>query len=81
MGFVFVKLNTGEIVSSNGGLVFRKLSTEPETPIPDPPEPFPRGIDLSNLGLPPGSYTITVTARAPGLRESEHSNAVIYTVE
>ena len=79
MGFTFVKLILGKIVSSNGGLVFRELSTEPDTPIsPDPPV---RGIDLSNLGLPPGSYTITVTARAAGLRESDHSNAVIYTVE
>ena len=82
MGFTFVKLILGKIVSSNGGLVFRELSTEPDTPIsPEPPEAFSKGIDLSVLGLPLGSYTITVTARATGLSESDHSNAVIYTVE
>lgn len=81
MGFTFVKLIEGKIVSSNGGLVFRELSTKSDTPIPDPPQPFPKGIDLSVLGLPSGSYAITVTARSPGLRESDHSNAVIYTVE
>jgi hypothetical protein len=36
MGFVFVKMNPGEIVSTSGGLVFRKL--EAVVP-PDPPQP------------------------------------------
>lgn len=78
MGFVFVKLTPGEIISSNGGLAFRILLTS--TP-PTPPEPVKQGFDLTKLGLPPGEYTITVTANAQNRLESEMSNAVIYTVE
>ena len=74
MGFSFVKLSTGEIVSSNGGLVFRKLS-------PETIDPNAIRFDLTALGLPAGKYTITVTANASGYMESEHSNAVTYTVK
>ncbi len=82
MGFTFVKLILGKIVSSNGGLVFRKLSTEPDIPIPDTPNPPNyQGLDLSILGLPTGKYTITVTSHLEGLMESEKSNAVTYTVK
>lgn len=90
MGFIFVKLTPGEIVSSSGGLVFRELTTltdpippdTPDTPdTPNPPEPIQEGFDLSKLGLPPGTYKITVTASAENYLESEKSNAVIYTVE
>ncbi len=73
MGFTFKKMFIGEIVSSNGGIVFRKLSTTP-------PKRKSIQIDLSALGLPAGEYTITVTASAAGLI-SEHSNAVTYTVK
>jgi hypothetical protein len=81
MGFVFVKLTPGEIISSSGGLVFRKLTTLTDPIPPDPPEPTQKGFDLSQLGLPPGTYKITVTANAENRWESEKSNAVIYTVE
>ena len=70
MGFVFVKLAVGEIVSSSGGMVFRKLTTLSD-----------RGkINLSTLGLPPGTYAITATSVFAGL-ESEPSNTVTYTVK
>ncbi len=72
MGFAFVQMKIGEIVSSNGGLVFRKLSLETI-------DPDALRIDLAALGLPAGKYTITVTANATDYLESKHSNAVIYT--
>lgn len=84
MGFVFVKMNPGEIVSTSGGLVFRKLEAvvPPDSPQqPDIPHPSPETIslDLTRLGLPPGKYLIRVTANAKGYLESDKSNAVIYT--
>ena len=73
MGYILVKLASGEIVTSAGDMVFRKLSS---------------GVtilesikcDLNALGLSLGEHTITVTATAAGL-ESEHSNTVIYEVK
>ncbi len=77
MGLVFTKLKSGEIVSSNGGLVFRILSTDAVLP------PALEGIRLAlnSLNLPAGTYTINVSALAPGLAESPYSNSEIYTVE
>lgn len=73
MGFAFKKLNTGDIVASNGNMVFRKLSTI--APITPPPE-IKEGFDIRWLGLAPGMYIITATACADGYLESEHSNSV-----
>lgn len=77
MGFVFVKMNPGEIVSTSGGLVFRKLEAVVPPDPPQPPETI--SLDLTRLGLPPGKYLIRVTANAKGYMESDKSNAVIYT--
>lgn len=74
MGYIFVKLTSGEIISSAGGLVFRKLSSETI-------DPNALRFDLKSLGLPAGKYTITVTANATNYMESKHSNAVKYTVK
>lgn len=82
MGFVFKKLTTGEIVSSSGGIVFRKLLTvTPSTP--SLPAIDPDNFDLRIIGLSTGTYTITVTSFAEklNLAESERSNSVAYTVE
>lgn len=82
MGFVFKKLTMGEIISSSGGMVFRKLSTKTETPIPPvivPAESVTQGFNLGFLIVPPGKYMITATALSTGLEESEHSNSVNYT--
>lgn len=70
MGFIFIKMIKGETVSSNGSMVFKKLTTAQH-----------RGqIDLSTLGLTTGTYEITVTSSFSGL-VSEPSNTVIYTVK
>lgn len=76
MGFVFKKLNTGEIVSSNDGMVFRKLSTE--KPIPPVIGIDPQNFSLSLLMIDPGEYTIVATAHSIGLKESQYSNSVEY---
>ena len=74
MGFIFKNLFVGEIISSNGGLVFRKLVTT----LPSGLESIK--IDLSALRLPPGEYVIAVTSNAAGL-ESAKSNTVTFTVK
>ncbi len=86
MGFVFKKLNTGEVVSSVGGMVFRKLSTEGTSSTPPILELTPEHFDLRILvafGLGQGTHTITVTSLAPSLQlaESGHSDSVEYKVE
>lgn len=83
MGFVFKKLNTGEIVSSSGGKVFRKLSTEVVTPPVIIPGLYPDNFDLRWIGLTSGTYNITATTEAPSLflAESKHSNSEEYKVE
>ena len=73
MGFIFKNLYIGEIVSSNGGIVFRKLS-------PLPTIDGSGEFDLNLLGLAPGTYWITVTAFGEGLEESDESNMVVFTV-
>ncbi len=76
MGFVFKKLNTGEVVSSNGDMAFRKLSIEkPITPVVGID---PQNFSLSLLLIDPGAYTIVATAHSIGLKESEYSNSVEY---
>ncbi len=78
MGFTFVKLLTNEAVATSGGFAFKRLSAG-EIPTFSPI--FERGrLDLSTLGLKPGRYTITATALAEGLAESDRSNAVTYIV-
>ena len=87
MGFIFKKLNTGEIVSSSGGKVFRKLSVQTVTPPVTPPiivpGLYPDNFDLNILGLSAGTYTITATTEAEKLKlkESKRSNSVEYKVE
>ena len=75
MGFAFIKLIVDKIVSTTGGYAFRELTTQKAPPVLDA-----LNVDLSALGLPPGTYTITVTATAPNYIESEHSNPEIYTI-
>ena len=83
MGFVFKKLTTGEIVSSNGGLAFRKLSIGTSAPEPSIPGISPDDFDLNWIGLRIGTHVITVTTSAPSLKlaESQHSNPIEYTVK
>ena len=78
MGFTFVKLLTNEAVASAEGIAFKRLSPEE---IPTFTPDFESGrLDLSTLGLAPGRYSITVTALADGLEESDHSKEEIYVV-
>ena len=78
MGFVFKKLNTGEIVSSDGDKVFRKLSTEVVKPIPPVVGIDPQNFSLSLLMVDPGAYTIVATALSTKVKESKYSNTVEY---
>lgn len=77
MGVAFVKLNTDKTVSSNGQFVFKKLTFNSS----DPGTSEPGTIDLSVLRLAPGAYTITVTAKASWIDESEESNSLIYVTK
>ncbi len=79
MGFAFAKLALkklfeGTIVSSLKNKGFKKLSTK--TPLPTLTT---QDFNLGFLIIPPGTYSITVTAVAKGFEESEHSNPVEYT--
>lgn len=78
MGFVFKKLNTGEVVSSDDGMVFRKLSTEVAKPITPVVGIDPQNFSLSLLMVDPGTYTIVATAHSTGLKESKFSDSVEY---
>ena len=79
MAFVFIKQFIGKIVSAIGGFTFGKLSNEKQD---IPPLALSDGkIDISKLKLPPGIYTITVTACAEGLKESKHSNAELIVIK
>lgn len=82
---VFKKLTPGKIVSSKGGRVFKKLSTEVAAPPPPIiiPGLYPDNFNLGWLGLKSGTYTLTATTLAPslGLYESEQSDSVKYKVE
>lgn len=82
---VFKKLTPGKIVSSKGGKVFKKLSTEVAPPPPPIiiPGLYPDNFNLGWLGLTPGTYKLTVTATALRLKlgESDHSTSVKCIVE
>lgn len=84
----FWKHKPGKVVASSGNKVFKKLTPDEEqTPSPSPgftPDDLnPDHFNLKILGLKPGTYILTVTSIALGLRltESEHSVTVVYTVE
>lgn len=74
MGFTLVKLIIEEVVSSADGVTFRKLSAaETSTITPK----FENGkLDLRSLGLPNGTYKITITALAEGLEESNAAGVI-----
>lgn len=79
MAFVFIKQFIGKIVSAIGGFTFGKLSPRKND---SPSLALSNGkIDISKLELPPGVYTITVTACAEGLKESQHSNAELIVIK
>lgn len=70
MGLTLAKLIEGKVVTSNGAFTFKELVerlTSAQT----------NKIDLATLGLPSGTYTITVKAVANGV-VSERSNSVTY---
>lgn len=73
MEFIFKNLFIGEVVSTNGSLVFKALRTFPSNP-------NMVKIDLTALGLPADEYTIAVTSKVPTAGvESAKSKAVTYT--
>ena len=77
MGFVFEELNIGKTVTSYGQYVFKKLITNSSDPgSGGSGSGEPGTLDLRALKLTPGIYTITVTATATGIDESEHSNSL-----
>ena len=70
MGLTLAKLIEGKVVTSNGTFTFKELVerlTSAQT----------NKNDLAALGLPGGTYTITVKAVANGV-VSERSNSVTY---
>ena len=88
----FKKHKPGEVVASNGDKAFKKLTVTADQPSVDQPptdqSPPITGLDPDNfnlgiIGLKPGTYTITATVSALGLRlaESDHSISIEYTVE
>lgn len=78
MAFVFIKQIICKIVSTIGNLSFGKLSAEKERL---PPLVLKDGkIDISELGLKPGIYSIRVTACAEGLEESYLSDAELLII-
>ena len=79
MAFVFIKQFITKIVSAIGGFTFGKLSSSKHDL---PPLALNDGkIDISKLELPPGVYTITVTACGEGIKESKHSNAELIVIK
>ena len=83
----FKKHKPGEVVASNGDKSFKKLTATVDQPPTDQSPPItgldPDNFNLGIIGLKPGTYTITATVSALGLRlaESDHSISIEYTVE
>lgn len=81
----FRKHTPGKVVASSGDKVFQKVEAVSEA-LPKPPPVLgvePDNLSLEWLNLKPGTYTITATVSAMGLRlqESERSISVEYTVK
>ena len=79
MKYGFKKLLADAFVFISNGFGFKKLKIDTEVIVI--PSIDPGSFDLGIIGLPPGTYKVTVTAEAKGYEESEHSNVVTYTVE
>ena len=73
MDYVFNKLVIDALVSSNGSVGFSKLmdSESPQLPI------IPA---LNALGLPTGTYELTVRSFSEGIEPSDESKAVKFFV-
>lgn len=78
----FQKHKIGEVVATKDDKSFRKLSAVKQT-TPTISGVTPDNLDLRWLGLKQGTYKITVTSIAGGLRlaESDRSDPVTYIIE
>lgn len=79
MIYLFKKLIEDFFALILNGFGFKKLRTEV---VKIPSSPYdPEGFNLDDLGLPPGTYTITITSISKGLKESNECDPITYSVK